>query len=822
MRLHLHLFFSAFLLILGASTGAAAQSFYKKYIPPDNIYSTIPWSVSQRSDGRYWMAAGVYEAPSRLYITGLEPDGTPFTSVRLSADQNEGGEGYVSGNMTATSDGGCVSLLSQSINAQSDGWILVKLDASAGVEWAKEIAGVGIAGYGVDFLNDTPEGIWVFSRLWALGNGLSQTYFALVGHDGAVHWERVLVLPSFLGTNTSVLPDGRLLAILNTGSLAPIGHLLALTPGGNLQPIVAIRNTVVMDAVQHTDGRLFVIGHTPDIGTPQSQLVMGCYQNNQFLWARTFSLSKEFYTSADILLDAAQDSLTVTVSNTAATGARYLLRFDLSGQLSWARWIPSYENLQSHTAPAADGGYIWISTSPDLKPVVAKTDSNGLFPACDMAPVCHLDIRDTVLKTTSQTYNFQHTVRMQSVAVTATPRVLQSEDYCPPLPLLDAGIQADSVACRQSALQFGRNPAASGFSEWQFPGVLNSLVTGVAPVVTFPDTGLFTVRHLLTLAGCTDTATATVRIHPVPEVVLPADNALCPGDSLEILAEASAGNTFLWENGHQTPGRTIFEPGVYSITVSNTQGCSDSDQMLVYPPDLPDRLLPADTFFCESAFVTLAPDTSSGWQYSWADGAPESIRRIDEAGIYILQASSPEGCVLDDSITVTERLRPEIPVEASLPDSCGRQILRVTDAGLQQVRWSTGTNGNVLEINTSGAYSVTGSDGFCEQTVSLDAEVERCPECFAYFANVIRPESGGANAVFAVQSACTFSGFLLRIYDRWGALVFESRDPEQAWDGRWQGKTALPGVYTFTAVGTMQFGDLNFPFEQAGSVAVLR
>ena len=178
--------------------------------------------------------------------------------------------------------------------------------------------------------------------------------------------------------------------------------------------------------------------------------------------------------------------------------------------------------------------------------------------------------------------------------------------------------------------------------------------------------------------------------------------------------------------------------------------------------------------------------------------------------------------MLDDSIAVTERLRPEISVEASLPDSCGRQILRVTDAGLQQVRWSTGTNGNVLEINTSGAYSVTGSDGFCEQTVSLDAEVERCPECFAYFANVIRPESGGANAVFAVQSACTFSGFLLRIYDRWGALVFESRDPEQAWDGRWQGKTALPGVYTFTAVGTMQFGDLNFPFEQAGSVAVLR
>lgn len=820
--MRLRFFFWVFLLMPGAPTGAAAQSFYKKYFPPDNIYSTIPWSVSQRPDGRYWMAAGIYEAPSRLYITGLEPDGTPFVSTRLSADQNEGGEGYVSGNMTATADGGCVTLLSQSINAQSDGWILVKLDANAGVEWAREISGVGVPGYGVDFLNDTPDGIWVFSRLWALGNGLSQTYFGLVGLDGTVQWERVLVLPSFLGTNTSVLPDGRLLAILNTGSLAPIGHLLALTPGGNLQPIVAIQNTVVMDAVQHSDGRLFIIGHTPDIGTTESQLVMGCYQNGQFLWAQTFTLSKEFYTSADILLDSTQDSLTVTVSNTAATGARYLLRFDLEGQLSWARWIPSYENLQSHTAPAADGGYLWISTSPDLKPVVAKTDAKGLFAACDMAPVCQLDIRDTVLKTVSQTYNFQHTVRMQPVAVSGTPRIMQSEDYCPPLPLLDAAIQADSAACRQSALQFGRNPAASGFSEWQFPGVLNTLVTGVAPVVTFPDTGLFTVRHLLTLAGCTDTATATIRIHPVPEVELPPDNALCPGDSLEIQAEASVGATLLWENGDQSTARTVFETGLYSVTVSNAQGCSDSDQMLVYPPDLPDRLLPADTFFCESSFITLMPDTSAGWQFTWADGMPEIARRIEAAGIYVLQARSPEGCMLDDSIAVTERPRPEIDVEISASDSCGRQVLRVQDATLQKIRWSTGVAGNTLEVNASGQYEVTASDGFCEQTISVVAEVERCPECFAYFPNIIRPESGTENAEFAVQSACAFSAFLLRIYDRWGALMFESKDPGQAWDAYWRGKVAPPGVYTFVATGTMQFEYLDFPFERAGTVLVLR
>lgn len=817
-------FIQAFLLMLSATTSAPAQSFYKKYFPPDNIYSTIPWAVSQRPDGKYWMAGGVYEAPSRLYITGLDEQGLPFASVRLLADQSAGGEGYVSGNMVATGDNGCAALLSQSISAQSDGWILVKMNADAEVEWAKEIAGVGVAGYGVDFLNYSPDGIWVYSRLWALNNGLSQSYFARVGLDGTVHWERVLALPSFLGTNTTLLPDGRLLAILNTGSLAPLGHLLALTPGGDLQPLLTIQNTVVMDAVQHPDGRLFVVGHTPDIGTlEESQLILGCYHQGQFKWAKTFTLSKEFYTSADVLLNADLDSLTVTVSNTAASGARYLLRFDLSGQLAWARWLPSFENLQSHTAVTSDGGFLWVSTSPDLKPVVAKTDAAGQLTGCPMASVCQLDVRDTVLQQTGQNFNFQNTTRMQSVTVNFANRVLQSDDYCAPQPLLDADIFTDTIACRNTALKLERNPAASGFSEWRFPGVLTNPVTGVAnPTVIFPDTGTFTVTHLLTLAGCTDTGVQSIRVLPLPVVQLPIDQVLCPGDSIEINAIATSGVTYLWDNGLTTPQRILTSPNNYSVTVANTDGCTASDQVLMVPAQVPGLLLPSDTFFCANAAVTIAPALYPGWHYSWDDGFPETARTITQPGVYTILVESSDGCLLSDSILVSERTRPEILIVATQPDSCGIQLLRLQNDALHQISWSTGANEQQAEVTQSGQYTVTAGDGYCTNTGSIEVAIERCPECFIYFPNVIQPQSGTENGLFLPQTGCALSDFSVRIYDRWGALVFESRNASQPWDGTFQGSTALPGVYLFVASGILTFENLRTPFEASGSVAVVR
>jgi gliding motility-associated-like protein len=37
-----------------------------------------------------------------------------------------------------------------------------------------------------------------------------------------------------------------------------------------------------------------------------------------------------------------------------------------------------------------------------------------------------------------------------------------------------------------------------------------------------------------------------------------------------------------------------------------------------------------------------------------------------------------------------------------------------------------------------------------------------------------------------------------RIFDRWGTLLHETAELPPMWDGRFQGKVMLPGVYVYT------------------------
>jgi len=38
----------------------------------------------------------------------------------------------------------------------------------------------------------------------------------------------------------------------------------------------------------------------------------------------------------------------------------------------------------------------------------------------------------------------------------------------------------------------------------------------------------------------------------------------------------------------------------------------------------------------------------------------------------------------------------------------------------------------------------------------------------------------------------------MMIFDRWGELIFETRDINEAWDGTFRGEMKRPGVYVYT------------------------
>jgi gliding motility-associated-like protein len=84
--------------------------------------------------------------------------------------------------------------------------------------------------------------------------------------------------------------------------------------------------------------------------------------------------------------------------------------------------------------------------------------------------------------------------------------------------------------------------------------------------------------------------------------------------------------------------------------------------------------------------------------------------------------------------------------------------------------------------------------------------------------NTFTPNLDGTNDGFKVVSFFPLPFFHLQIFDRWGALVFETTDPNRGWDGGFNGYYAPQDVYTWQLKFILPTGEQK----HRGHVTVLR
>ena len=87
-----------------------------------------------------------------------------------------------------------------------------------------------------------------------------------------------------------------------------------------------------------------------------------------------------------------------------------------------------------------------------------------------------------------------------------------------------------------------------------------------------------------------------------------------------------------------------------------------------------------------------------------------------------------------------------------------------------------------------------------------------------HFPNAFTPNGDGRNDVF-VYTARLIERVELRIYNRWGELLFQTTTLEEGWDGSYRGATAPQGTYLYRADVTDQLGN---QFTLQGRLVLLR
>jgi gliding motility-associated-like protein len=108
----------------------------------------------------------------------------------------------------------------------------------------------------------------------------------------------------------------------------------------------------------------------------------------------------------------------------------------------------------------------------------------------------------------------------------------------------------------------------------------------------------------------------------------------------------------------------------------------------------------------------------------------------------------------------------------------------------------------------------------CRDSVQEFITVEQDP--IFYVPNAFTPDGNQFNETFQPVFAdnLELSEFSFKIYNRWGEILFESKDPAVGWNGTYGGKVVQDGAYVYVLV--FQEQGFDKVFEDRGNVVVLR
>jgi len=221
--------------------------------------------------------------------------------------------------------------------------------------------------------------------------------------------------------------------------------------------------------------------------------------------------------------------------------------------------------------------------------------------------------------------------------------------------------------------------------------------------------------------------------------------------------------------------------------------------------------------------------------YLWSDGSTNSTLTVTTPGLYWVEAAT-ECADFRDTVVVLE---PTEPLSVDLgPD----RSIRLGDQFVPEYQ-TNATGALQFSWFASGATALSCPD--CARPVSQPQEdthyrlvltdsngcqagdsvlVTVIPTLDLYAPNAFSPNADGINDVFYLQGKVDAPILYLRVFDRWGALVFECRDgvvnnPVCGWNGKFKDKPMSEGGYIFVAEIALPGG---FSQQLSGSVSLLR
>lgn len=335
------------------------------------------------------------------------------------------------------------------------------------------------------------------------------------------------------------------------------------------------------------------------------------------------------------------------------------------------------------------------------------------------------------------------------------------------------------------------------------------------PTFTTNEEGTYTVVVTNACGSVTD----QVFLDAVPPINLDlgGDQVACEGEVVVLDATNQEAN-YLWQDGSTDATLEVSASGVYGVevtTLCETQ--SDEVEVLFISETAPE--LGQDTFLCAGDTIFLDATLPGASGYLWQDGSTGPVYPATQGGDFSVEITTVCN-VFKDALYIyfIPYINFDLGRDTFLCES--ELFLDASTPGPAEFQWQDGFDKAYYVVNKPGIYQVRVYNA-CE-SVSDTITIKECENCSIFFPNVFSPNFDGINDRFVPQGECPFEQFEMKIFDRWGALVYESRDPQAGWDGTFNGRGVSPGAYSWWMEFTVMENGRPRSDIATGSVVVVR
>lgn len=392
----------------------------------------------------------------------------------------------------------------------------------------------------------------------------------------------------------------------------------------------------------------------------------------------------------------------------------------------------------------------------------------------------------------------------------------------------------------------------TGLAPWQIEYSINgNSPILVEAIMESPYFLAVTEEGTYTLAGMADLAcdgdfsgSGEVIVNRI-EADIQVTPVICYGDSngsIEIeITEGIPPFEYNWSNG--TSGTNVIEglaSAWYELSIVDARNCTKVLEIEVPSPTPIER----PSVNCDDLLNgRLSIEASGGtppFLYSVNDGPFETeniFQNLEPAETYDLVVEDANGCQASFPFIMPMAYSQAASLPSVIPISVGQEVilqpeLEIPAELIANVRWIPE---GVLSCNdclnpnfratedielTLRIFDIFG----CSSQITVQIVVDFKADIFV--PTVFSPNGDEANDYFTIFTNPFQTNQInsLQIFDRWGALIFEtknipSNEPEQGWDGRFKGQMMNSGVYVYIAV--LEFPD-GSEQQVKGSLTLLR